>query len=786
MKKNISINISGIIFHIEEDGYETLRKYLDSVNRYFASFEDSAEILADIEGRIAEIFLARLNEGKQVITAEDVTALISTMGSVSDFKAAEDEEPRPGPAPKAAQESQQSSSWQAGPERRKLSRDRGRKILGGVCAGLGNYFNLDPVWPRLLFALLALGTSGVFLLIYIVLWIVLPETEMEETSVKRMYRDPDRKVLGGVASGIAAFFNGDLALIRVLFVIMGFMGFGIVLYIVLWMVLPEAKTITDKMKMQGEPVTLSNIESSVKKSMNEREAQEESVLTKIILFPFRVIGAFFQMLSPVLQAVVDVIRVAIGILIGMIGFLLIVSVLIFFGVFVGLFAPPDWNLVSDGFLATPNIPITAIRNSVPSWMSIAVFLAAIIPAIFGILLGISIIARRIVFNATAGWSLFVLFFLAVGILSFSLPNFIYGFKEEGEFRTEETFSTKSIPYFKINETGLDDYHVTSLYLRGYEGTDIRVVKRFQAQGRSRKVAADNAQMVDYTVAQSDSVITFDSNITFHPDAKFRAQRLDVDIYVPFERPLVIDGDLWRLIDNDRLSFTHHNETHRIRLTKMGGWACDDCDTISSDDGSSFQDQFGLSDFTAIDMQGLFDVRIIEGEQFAVELDGPGREKERYEVYVNGSTLVIDYDDKRKYFWKRDLAGNEVKIRIVMPELHDLDVRGAGKLSIRGFDEDNLDIQLTGAVMASGDFSADRLNVELTGASFLDLTGTGRFMQADLTGASGLRAYEFPVAHCVVEAHGASMARVNVSQTLEIKKGVASSVSHRGDAEVVRR
>ena len=92
MKKNISINIGGIIFHIEEDGYERLRKYLDSVNKYFASFEDSSEILADIEGRIAEIFLAKLNEGKQVITADDVTSLIATMGSVSDFKAAEEQE----------------------------------------------------------------------------------------------------------------------------------------------------------------------------------------------------------------------------------------------------------------------------------------------------------------------------------------------------------------------------------------------------------------------------------------------------------------------------------------------------------------------------------------------------------------------------------------------------------------------------------------------------------------------------------------------------------------------
>src|SRR6187549_2126863 len=109
MKKNISINISGIIFHIEEDGYETLRKYLDSVSKYFSTFEDSSEIMADIESRIAEIFLSKLNEGKQVITAEDVNALITTMGSVSDFKAAEEQ-----PEANSYQNTSQSTNSQTG------------------------------------------------------------------------------------------------------------------------------------------------------------------------------------------------------------------------------------------------------------------------------------------------------------------------------------------------------------------------------------------------------------------------------------------------------------------------------------------------------------------------------------------------------------------------------------------------------------------------------------------------------------------------------------------------
>lgn len=787
MKKNISINIGGIIFHIEEDGYDTLRKYLDSVNRYFASFEDSAEILADIEGRIAEIFLARLNEGKQVITAEDVTALIATMGSVSDFKAAEQEESAPTGDSSQGYREQRTYEQPKAAAPRRLYRDRSRKVLGGVCAGLGNYFNVDSVWPRVLFALLGLGTSGVFVVIYIVMWIVIPEADLEEANVKKMFRDPERKVLGGVAAGVAAFFNADLTLIRVLFVISIFAG-GFIVYIVLWMVLPEARTITDRMQMQGEPVTLSNIESSVKKSLNERDATEESALTKIILFPFRALAALFSLLGPALRMIVEVFRVAIGILISMTGFFMIVALLIAFGIIAGIMSPPDWHLFSDGFFSTPNIPLSAIRNSLPGWMTAAAFFAAFIPALFTILLGSSIIARRIVFNAATGWSLFVLFFLSVGVLSFSLPQFVYGFKEEGEYRVEETFTiAKGTPVFRINETGMDDYNVTSLYLRGYDGKDIRVVQRFEAQGASRKMAAENAQMVEYRVIQADSVITFDSNINFKEDAKFRAQRLDVDVYIPYDQKVYVDGKLWRLIDNrDRMYFREYSETHAIRITR-DGWDCLDCSSFHNDTKMLIDDQYGLENFNAIDLQGIFDCRIEQGDSFAVDIEGDPKEKDRYEVYVNGSTLVIDYGEKRRYFWRRNpLDGHEVRIRITLPELRDLEVRGAGKLVFKGFDEDEMDVKFTGAVLGSGEVTADRLSVELTGASMLDLDGKGRFLQADITGASAFRAYGYEVEQGVVEAHGASMARVNVSDRLEIKKGVASSISHRGGAEVIRR
>jgi phage shock protein PspC (stress-responsive transcriptional regulator) len=241
MKKNISINISGIIFHIEEDGYETLKKYLDSINKYFSSFEDSSEILADIESRIAEIFLSKLNEEKQVITLEDVNSLIATMGSVSDFKAVEEEHANPDTRSAGATSGQEQASAgsatgnQTFTPSKQLMRDQKRKILGGVCAGLGNYFNTDPLWIRLIFAVLTFA-YGITFFVYIIMWLIVPGSwELDEPIVtKKMYRDPERKVLGGVAGGVAAYMGIDIVAVRVLFILFTIMGgLGVFVYIVL-------------------------------------------------------------------------------------------------------------------------------------------------------------------------------------------------------------------------------------------------------------------------------------------------------------------------------------------------------------------------------------------------------------------------------------------------------------------------------------------------------------------------------------------------------------------------
>jgi phage shock protein PspC (stress-responsive transcriptional regulator) len=343
MKKTISINISGIIFHIEEDGYEKLRDYLSGIGRYFATYEDSQEIIADIEARIAEIFLGKVNAGKQVITVEDVDTLIVTMGNTSDFEAVEEEESLYSRSRYAGRSGGATATATLPPpvttSPRKLFRDFNRKLVGGVASGIANYFRVDPLWIRLLFLatlldLFALpgSLSGPTFIAYIILWIVVPGTYVspeEDQKVKKLYRDPDTRVIGGVSAGIAAFFGIDVTVVRLLFVLsIFFFGTGVLLYFILWAITPEARTLTERMRMQGEPVTLSNIESNIKKSLREDDSREESLLVRILLFPFRVIAAIFsaitRALAPIALFLLEAIRVAAGLL------LVVIAVSLFF------------------------------------------------------------------------------------------------------------------------------------------------------------------------------------------------------------------------------------------------------------------------------------------------------------------------------------------------------------------------------------------------------------------------------------------------------------------------
>jgi len=166
MKKSIKINLSGIIFHIDEDAYDKLKKYLDAISSHFSNQDESKEIINDIESRIAELFEEKRPKESEGITVELVEEVIEIMGTPEDI-ADTGEEPDTG-------NNKQSHSRRS--KSKRLYRDPDNSVISGVSGGLGAYFNIDPIIFRLLFVFV-MFLGGASLLPYIILWIVLPKAE---------------------------------------------------------------------------------------------------------------------------------------------------------------------------------------------------------------------------------------------------------------------------------------------------------------------------------------------------------------------------------------------------------------------------------------------------------------------------------------------------------------------------------------------------------------------------------------------------------------------------------
>ena len=272
MKKTFTISLGHSVFNVEEDAYDILKMYLDSIKNYFQKMENDSEIISDFELRIAENFSSKLSSGKQYINLSDVKEVIQIMGSLDDFKEIYNDV-------EAEQEEEKK-------ENNKLYRDSSNRIIAGVCSGIAEYFKLDPIIVRVLFFI----AVPLNLIVYIIFWIGIPSKDFDPDLRKILYRDKENGVIGGVAKGLSNYLKIDANIIRVVFVVsLFFGGAGLLFYLLLWFFTKEAKTIGEKMNMSGFNVNLSNIEDYIKKKTKNLN-NSENTLTKIFLFPFRLIA----------------------------------------------------------------------------------------------------------------------------------------------------------------------------------------------------------------------------------------------------------------------------------------------------------------------------------------------------------------------------------------------------------------------------------------------------------------------------------------------------------------
>jgi len=293
MKKVININFQGRILPIEEMAYEDLKQYIESLRTYFEQEEGKDEIINDIECRVAELCEDRLKKGAVCITEQDIDLIITSIGRPADFEAQDGFEANASTNTGANQA--QSNAQTAGEQtyQKRLYRDEQNKVLGGVCAGIANYLNLDPIIIRVLWILL----FGISFFAYLLLWIAVRSTSVKEVGGvrKRLFRDLDKKVIGGVCAGMSKYFGVKVGIIRVLFLLptillifnwnhfhlfqfwefddfsnfidVTFMPGAVFVYIVLWLVLPEARTSADKLEMMGEKVDINSIKNTIQTDM---------------------------------------------------------------------------------------------------------------------------------------------------------------------------------------------------------------------------------------------------------------------------------------------------------------------------------------------------------------------------------------------------------------------------------------------------------------------------------------------------------------------------------------
>ena len=485
MKKTLTANISGTVFHVEEDAYEALQRYLAALRAQFSGSEGCDEIMADIEARVAELLQERL-DGRQVVTTAEVDHVIGVLGKPEDISeeagAFVDEEPSPasGSAPRGS---------------------------------------------------------------------------------KRLFRDPDDRWVGGVLSGVAAYFGFDPLILRLIYLAFLFLGFGFILYVILWIVVPKATTAADRLQMRGEPVTAENIKRAFEEGAGRVKEGAQSAASDLNDLGRRhgpqvrsKADDFFGFLGQAIILLVKAIGKILGVVLLVVGATLLVVLLM---ALVGRFSFA-WEALdlTDG--TTLHDLALLIFNSPAqfTWSWIAATLAVLIPVV-GLLYG----GIHLLFGLKApkwvGISLAPIWFAAIIVLSWQGVLLANDFSDRETRREVVTLQQPTGQVLYLD--ALPDPHFGPVNARQRHGGDLELMKldgevvylgwadmdveqspdslfhlriERQARGTGIKSAGRRAGAIQHDWEQVDSMLYLAPWFSFPKEDRFRAQDVHFTVLVP--------------------------------------------------------------------------------------------------------------------------------------------------------------------------------------------------------------------------------------------------------------
>ena len=488
MKKTVNINLAGTFFHIDEDAFAKLSRYLEAVKKSISDPVGGDEIIQDIEARIAELFSERLEINTQVISTRELDAIIKIMGQPEDYIMDED----------AAQTNSATGNQTRGETtiNKQLFRDSDNKFIAGVCSGLGHYLGLEVIWVRLFWIFLSFVTTG----------------------------------------------------------------FGVIAYLLFWILVPGAETTSEKLKMTGEPINISNIEKKFnegyqKVSQNIKNVDYDKYGEKIK----KGSATFFDSLGAILSTVFKIGIKFFGLLIVIAGLLGLISILIGMTVF-GTFGIYDTGVTGMDIyqlIETTNTPIWIV--------TLIITLIAGIPLLLLFILGLKIMFPNIKSIGTpVKITLTILWIAAISILVILGARQAIDRAFENNFSTQTPLSINMQTPLKLSMYNNDTYSFEAYRRSGLEikpdangnkvlySSDIRLIVRSTdekvgkivlnkiASGKDYKQAKARAQAIDfkYNFNKNTNELILDGYFLTDITNKYRDQQIEVILYLPVNTKLI--------------------------------------------------------------------------------------------------------------------------------------------------------------------------------------------------------------------------------------------------------
>lgn len=472
-----------------------------------------------------------------------------------------------------------------------------------------------------------------------------------KTASKKLFRDSEDKFLGGVCSGLAHYFGMDVIWMRLLWLVLFFFfGTGFLIYILLWILIPQAETTAEKLQMKGEPVNISNIERKIREEFQDVSSRVKSGVNEVSdtvrssEFKNKAKSGLQEVIDTIgkiLLAILKVFGKFIGALLIFIAAITLIALII--GAFLG-------SVQMFGFEGNfMDYPPFFFDSILPMWLLVVFgFIAIAIPFVVLFMLGLKILSSNVKsFSTTTKLSLLGIWIIAILGLSFAGINFASQTAYDGVHNQTEELPIAVLDTLAIKMVGNDnlsnekelrrnhdfetvfDNDVEKLYatrvnvdIKPTDKTTGFVKIRKESDGKNRLTANKDAESIEYKFNLTEKNLLLNGYFLSDLKNKFKDQLIDITVYLPVNSVVYLDASTQTYlndVDNVQNIYDGDMPKHYYKMTE-NGLECLDCDpSIYGDDFKNGNENFNLN----IDENGL-EIKVNDGEKDAkVKIDEKG-------------------------------------------------------------------------------------------------------------------------------------------------------------------